>query len=166
MNSQPKVAYKEDKADAITKSQLINTSAVKSKLHLLCAFEKCKDISNGSPTRYPRQQNAVPLHEEGVTETEQSFLSAIATVIVKPRHVDKINKMIEDVMKEKADEVAVLLKTAHCQCSNYDKIIPTFLEHGIEKLQEYCPMVPGVLIKPMLAQPTKRLVSVMDIKII
>ncbi|KAL9924277.1 DNA ligase 1 isoform X2 [Glossina fuscipes] len=93
---------------------------------------------------------------------EQSLLAAVATAIVKTRHIDKINKMSEDVVKEKADEVAVLLKTAHCQCPNYDKVIPILLEHGVEKLQDYCPMVPGVPIKPMLAQPTKGVSEVLE----
>uniref|UniRef100_A0A1A9VX87 Uncharacterized protein n=1 Tax=Glossina austeni TaxID=7395 RepID=A0A1A9VX87_GLOAU len=111
MNSQ---AYKEDKVDAITKSQLINTSAVKSKLHLLCVFEKCKYISNGSPT-CPRQQNAVPLHGGGVTESERN-VSLLAI---------QRNKERKSAASSQA-QLTIHLFSVRNQRPSYDKTIPTF----------------------------------------
>lgn len=41
------------------------------------------------------------------------------------------------------------------QCPNYEKIITSLLQHGMEELQRHCVMQPGIPIKPMLAQPTR-----------
>ncbi|KAL9894680.1 interleukin 1 receptor associated kinase 4 tube [Glossina fuscipes fuscipes] len=68
MKSQTTITDKEDKANAITKAQF----AVNSNLPLLSIFEKYKNVSNGSPTGYPIQQNAEPLHGEGVIESERN----------------------------------------------------------------------------------------------
>uniref|UniRef100_A0A905ATG9 Tube Death domain-containing protein n=1 Tax=Glossina morsitans morsitans TaxID=37546 RepID=A0A905ATG9_GLOMM len=73
-------------ADAITKAQLINTSAVNSNLPLLSIFEKYKNINNGSPTGCPIQQNAELLHEGGVSESERNvpLLSILRNTERKP----------------------------------------------------------------------------------
>uniref|UniRef100_A0A1B0B2Z6 Tube Death domain-containing protein n=1 Tax=Glossina palpalis gambiensis TaxID=67801 RepID=A0A1B0B2Z6_9MUSC len=68
MKSRTTVTDKEDKANAITKAQF----AVNSNLPLLSIFEKYKNVSNASPTGYPIQQNAEPLHGEGVIESERN----------------------------------------------------------------------------------------------
>lgn len=50
----------------------------------------------------------------------------------------------------------------YSQCPNYDKIIPVLLEHGFDKLLDYCQMEPGTPVKPMLAQPTKGVHEVLE----
>uniref|UniRef100_A0A1I8MKT4 DNA ligase n=1 Tax=Musca domestica TaxID=7370 RepID=A0A1I8MKT4_MUSDO len=93
---------------------------------------------------------------------EQSLINAVATGIVKSKYMDKMKKMGEEKLKSEIDEVTLILKTTYCQCPNYDKIIPTLLEHGIDEIEERCPMLPGVPIKPMLAQPTKGVSEVLE----
>ncbi|XP_075151744.1 DNA ligase 1 [Haematobia irritans] len=93
---------------------------------------------------------------------EQSLISAVATALVKTKHKDNLKKMSDETLRSKIEDVTLILKTTYCQCPNYDKIIPTVLKHGIEKVEELCPMLPGVPIKPMLAQPTKGVSEVLE----
>ncbi|XP_059216449.1 DNA ligase 1 [Stomoxys calcitrans] len=93
---------------------------------------------------------------------EQSLINAVATSLVKVKYLDNFRKMSDEKIKSKIDEVTLILKTTYCQCPNYDKIIPTLLEHGIDEIEERCPMLPGVPIKPMLAQPTKGVSEVLE----
>ncbi|XP_037806224.1 DNA ligase 1 isoform X1 [Lucilia sericata] len=93
---------------------------------------------------------------------EQSLLNALSTGIVKANNVDNLKKMSEDTLKNKIEANAMILKTTYCQCPNYDKIIPTLLEFGMDEVQVRCPMVPGIPIKPMLAQPTKGVSEVLE----
>uniref|UniRef100_A0A1A9VDQ6 Death_2 domain-containing protein n=1 Tax=Glossina austeni TaxID=7395 RepID=A0A1A9VDQ6_GLOAU len=81
MESRTTVAEKEDKADAHPKAHLINSN-----LPLLSIFEQYKNISNGSPPGYPTQQNAEPLHGEGVIESERNvpLLSILRNTERKP----------------------------------------------------------------------------------
>lgn len=73
--------------------------------------------------------------------------------------VDKFEKMR---VKDKEDEIKKILeksnqkvKHAYYQCPNYDIVINAIIEHGLEDLEEYCKLTPGVPLKPMLAYPTK-----------
>ncbi|XP_073840534.1 DNA ligase 1 [Musca autumnalis] len=93
---------------------------------------------------------------------EQSLINAVATGIVKSKYMDNLKKMGEEKLKSEIEEVTLILKTTYCQCPNYDKIIPTLLEYGINEIEERCPMLPGVPIKPMLAQPTKGVSEVLE----
>lgn len=96
---------------------------------------------------------------------EQSLLQALALACTNtppnqnkypPPILNNAKIMGENTFKAKVDENALILKTTYCQCPNYDKIIPVLLEHGFDKLLDYCQMEPGTPVKPMLAQPTKR----------
>lgn len=93
---------------------------------------------------------------------EQSLINAVATALVKNKYLDTFKKMSDEKIKTKIEEATLILKTTYCQCPNYDKIIPTLLEHGIGEVEERCPMLPGVPIKPMLAQPTKGVSEVLE----
>ncbi|KAM7364476.1 LOW QUALITY PROTEIN: DNA ligase 1 [Cochliomyia hominivorax] len=93
---------------------------------------------------------------------EQSLLNALSTGIVKANNVDCIKKLHETKLKEKIEANSLILKTTYCQCPNYDKIIPTLLEFGIDEVQNRCPMIPGIPIKPMLAQPTKGVSEILE----
>ncbi|XP_037959696.1 DNA ligase 1 [Teleopsis dalmanni] len=94
---------------------------------------------------------------------EQSLVNALATAVVKSQ-LRAANKSIpsETVLKKKIDDTALVLRTAFCQCPNYDIIIGALLKHGVDELLEHCTMRPGIPIKPMLAQPTKSIHEVID----
>lgn len=54
------------------------------------------------------------------------------------------------------------LKTVYSELPAYEVIIPAMLEHGLERLGEFCKLQPGIPIKPMLAKPTKSITEVLD----
>lgn len=67
-----------------------------------------------------------------------------------------------DKFKEKLAKKSLLLQSAYCECPNYDKIIPTLMEHGLENLSKFCFLTPGIPLKPMLAHPTKGVQDVLE----
>ncbi|KAG5890136.1 hypothetical protein JTB14_027803 [Gonioctena quinquepunctata] len=94
---------------------------------------------------------------------EQSVLQALALACTMtpsnqeypPEELNRSKNVSADSFKAEYDKFSIILKTAYCECPNYDKIIPIILEKGIEKLPEYCKLTPGIPLKPMLAHPTK-----------
>ena len=60
-----------------------------------------------------------------------------------------------DTFKNALEPKALKLKTAYCECPNYDLVIPALLEDGIDKISDKCKLTPGIPLKPMLAHPTK-----------
>ncbi|XP_039956098.1 DNA ligase 1 isoform X1 [Bactrocera tryoni] len=96
---------------------------------------------------------------------EKSLFQALATALVSSRPYDdnyKKKKQSEADIKKDIEDITFLLKTAYCQCPNFDKIVSTLLTHGIDDLLKYCTMEPGVPLKPMLAHPTRGVSEVMD----
>lgn len=59
----------------------------------------------------------------------------------------------------KANEV---LRSVYSEMPNYDILIPTLLEFGLEKLSEKCHLTLSIPVHPMLAQPTKGITEVLD----
>ncbi|XP_067628430.1 DNA ligase 1 isoform X2 [Eurosta solidaginis] len=96
---------------------------------------------------------------------EKSLFQALATALVHSRAYDektKKKKQSEGDKKKDIEDITFILKTAYCQCPNFDKIISTLLTHGIDDMLKYCTMEPGVPLKPMLAHPTRGVSEVMD----
>lgn len=93
---------------------------------------------------------------------EQSILSAIARAAVltppdqdyPPKKIDTSKKKSPNSFKEFLDAQILILKTAYCECPNYDLIIPVLMKEGISALPDRCQLSPGVPLKPMLAHPT------------
>jgi DNA ligase-1 len=89
---------------------------------------------------------------------EKSVLTALAQAFVawtcernfKTPNADEITKGEE------------LIKDVYCQMPNYEVIINSMIEHGIDKLAETCKLKAGIPLKPMLAKPTKSITEVLD----
>ncbi|XP_018573937.1 DNA ligase 1 isoform X2 [Anoplophora glabripennis] len=101
---------------------------------------------------------------------EQSVLQALALACAMtppgqeypPKELNVAKKMSAESFKTEYDSLALILKTAYCECPSYDKIIPVLLQQGIKKLPEFCKLTPGIPLKPMLAHPTKGIQEVLQ----
>lgn len=95
---------------------------------------------------------------------EQSLLQAIAQACAyttpniteyDPKDLNRLESQSENKVKAKIEDVSLKIKAAYCRCPNYEIVVSTILKTGVDTLEEYCKVVPGVPLKPMLALPTK-----------
>ncbi|PVD34828.1 hypothetical protein C0Q70_06107 [Pomacea canaliculata] len=94
---------------------------------------------------------------------EQSVLTALGHAAFltplcqdfPPKVLDAGKGMAADVLKKKLEEAAMIIKTTYCELPNYESVISSLLEHGLEELPKHCKLTPGIPLKPMLAHPTK-----------
>ncbi|XP_060534807.1 DNA ligase 1 isoform X2 [Cylas formicarius] len=101
---------------------------------------------------------------------EQSVLQALALACATtppnqeypPPLIDNSRNYSGDSFKAEVDRIALILKTAYCECPNYDKIVPVLLTEGVDKLPEHCKLTPGIPLQPMLAHPTKGVQEVLQ----
>lgn len=84
------------------------------------------------------------------------------TTLPPPAKCKKPRKLHGDALKASCEAAALIVKTAHCQCPNYDQIVGVLLDHGLDALLEKCPMRPGTPLKPMLAHPTRGIQEVLQ----
>uniref|UniRef100_A0A131YDF2 DNA ligase n=1 Tax=Rhipicephalus appendiculatus TaxID=34631 RepID=A0A131YDF2_RHIAP len=88
---------------------------------------------------------------------EASLLTALAhAAALSPPHGDP------KASKKRLEEAALLLKTAYCECPDYERIINALLEEGVDSLPKRCRLSPGIPLKPMLAHPTKAISEVLN----
>ncbi|KAK5970622.1 DNA ligase [Trichostrongylus colubriformis] len=92
---------------------------------------------------------------------EQSVLVALANAFTFRLLKEKGLELPSSKLEEIKNEHALLLKTAYCQCPNYDKLISAAFSVGIENIKRECKLTPGVPLKPMLAHPTKGIDEIM-----
>ena len=98
---------------------------------------------------------------------ELSILTALAHACIitppqtdpeKPIVIDSLKKLrVNDLdeMKKQLTTGVERVKNAYHQCPNYERVVNAIINHGLENLQEHCKIIPGVPLKPMLANPTK-----------
>ncbi|CAL8122524.1 unnamed protein product [Orchesella dallaii] len=104
---------------------------------------------------------------------EQSLLQAIAQACFltppeqdrsewPPKKLDCGKKCSAETLKAKFEEEAYKVKSAFCECPNYDILVKALLEVGTDGLREKCKLTPGIPPRPMLAQPTKGVADVLE----
>nr|CDJ80666.1 DNA ligase and ATP dependent DNA ligase domain containing protein [Haemonchus contortus] len=92
---------------------------------------------------------------------EQSVLVALANAFTSSHVKSKGLELTPSKLEELKNEHVLLVKTAYCQCPNYEKMISVAFSDGIEGVKEKCQLTPGVPLKPMLAHPTKGIGEIM-----
>uniref|UniRef100_A0A915JQA9 DNA ligase n=1 Tax=Romanomermis culicivorax TaxID=13658 RepID=A0A915JQA9_ROMCU len=94
---------------------------------------------------------------------EQTVLTALANAFTITELEASGQKFKENdpKLKEKLQNDALKLKTAYCECPNYDVLIESIVKEGLGNLSEDCRLKPGVPLKPMLAHPTKGIEEVL-----
>lgn len=108
---------------------------------------------------------------------EQTIITALAhaAVLSDPGTLGFVileaSSWSDEKKTRKTAESVQIVKQVYSEIPNYDKIVPVLLEHGVEKLPEYCKLTPGnekilkvlgIPLKPMLAHPTKAISEVLD----
>ena len=76
-------------------------------------------------------------------------------------HFKKLRVSDPDEMKKQLVVGVEKVKNAYHQCPNYERVVDAIVKHGLENLQEHCKIIPGVPLKPMLANPTKGIQEVL-----
>ncbi|KAK8765182.1 hypothetical protein V5799_032210 [Amblyomma americanum] len=88
---------------------------------------------------------------------EASLLTALAhAAALSPPHGDP------KASKKRLEEAALLVKTAYCECPDYERLIKALLDEGVDSLPKHCRLTPGIPLKPMLAHPTKAISEVLN----
>lgn len=90
---------------------------------------------------------------------ERTILVALAQAVAMHEAASNDEKIPS---ADKLAEAESRLKTVYSELPAYEVIVPAMLEHGLEKLGEFCKLQPGIPIKPMLAKPTKSITEVLD----
>ncbi|KAH7950047.1 hypothetical protein HPB49_018998 [Dermacentor silvarum] len=92
-----------------------------------------------------------------MTGNSASLLTALAhAAALSPPHGDP------KASKKRLEEAALLVKTAYCECPDYERLINALLEEGVDSLPKRCRLSPGIPLKPMLAHPTKAISEVLN----
>ncbi|EFO88433.1 CRE-LIG-1 protein [Caenorhabditis remanei] len=92
---------------------------------------------------------------------EQSVLSALGHALTLAKLAETNKKVSGDKLDALKDTNVKRVKTAYCECPNYDRLIQVALTEGIDALVEKCKLTPGIPLKPMLAHPTKGIDEIM-----
>ena len=83
---------------------------------------------------------------------EASLQAALAQAIAL--HESNI-KRSSDKFKGHCSKVEDKIKTAYCQCPNFERILKVYFEQGLDAMEEQCSLTLGIPLKPMLAHAAK-----------
>ncbi|PPQ63787.1 hypothetical protein CVT24_004329 [Panaeolus cyanescens] len=97
-----------------------------------------------------------------IGNAERSVLVSLAHAFALAEKEKVGKKWSQDQLAARMEESANNLKSVYSELPTYDKVIPSLLLSGIDKLKEECKLTPGVPLKPMLAKPTKAIGEVLD----
>ncbi|CDK25506.1 unnamed protein product [Kuraishia capsulata CBS 1993] len=89
---------------------------------------------------------------------EKSVLVALAKAFVENEASKRNKKGTAEALVQAEEKI----KVAFSQTPNYEVIIKTALEYGIQNIVEHCTLKPGIPLKPMLAKPTKSITEILD----
>ncbi|EGT55360.1 hypothetical protein CAEBREN_25255 [Caenorhabditis brenneri] len=92
---------------------------------------------------------------------EQSVLSALGHAFTLAKIAESEKKVSGEKLDSLKDVNVKRVKTAYCECPNYNRLIEVALAEGVEALVEKCKLTPGIPLKPMLAHPTKGIDEIM-----
>ncbi|KZT02686.1 ATP-dependent DNA ligase [Laetiporus sulphureus 93-53] len=97
-----------------------------------------------------------------IGNAERTVLVALAHsfVLAEQERADK--RLKQDKLSARLEEAAGIIKTVYSELPTYDRLVPSLLEVGIDKLHEVCKLTPGIPLKPMLAKPTNGIGKVLD----
>jgi DNA ligase-1 len=113
---------------------------------------------------------------------EQTVLVALAHASVLCRggkhsshdQSDSVEKKKSEEMEASLAKAAATVKQVYSEVPTYEKMVPVLLDHGIDRIEEFCKMTPGpsifkisliilgIPLKPMLAHPTKAISDVLN----
>lgn len=95
---------------------------------------------------------------------EKSVLTSLAQAFVTWEKEKSDNGEHNDNSKSLLDipTAEALMRDVYCQVPNYEVIIDTVIDKGLENLAETCKITPGIPLKPMLAKPTKSITEILD----
>ena len=87
---------------------------------------------------------------------DQAVIAALARALVLTPPLDAAPPPgKDDALQQALADATQLLKNVYSECPSWDLIVPAILEHGLNRLPEFCHVTPGVPLQPMLAKPTK-----------
>ncbi|KAL4706161.1 hypothetical protein ACJJTC_013626 [Scirpophaga incertulas] len=95
----------------------------------------------------------------GLAEQTMLHSLAIAATVTPPGPgpvvYNAIKGLSADDIKDLTEKNVLILKSAYCECPNYEQVVSALLKYGLPELRVHCKLTPGVPLKPMLAHPGK-----------
>lgn len=89
----------------------------------------------------------------GISFGEASLIAAISQAITLIEN-KKLTRS-SDNFKSECGKVEEKIKTAYCQCPNFERILKVYIEEGLDAVEKRCSLTLGIPLKPMLAHAAK-----------
>jgi len=79
-----------------------------------------------------------------------------------PKIIDLSRQKSPEFMVKKQKSTTELIKQVFSEMPNYEKVINSLIEHGLDKLHDECHLTVGVPVGAMLAKPTKGVQEILE----